>query len=200
MKFRKLSYGSPSFLPVVVFRIQAETATALAPPFPPHLHIRARFRRLQFRENGPVLVATTPAPNLESIQDGLRQRYLSWRFRLWKSVPAPAPIPTWNVWRHSMNTYECMYEYGNYAFHLELFSGEVSLLGVGLHFKFLAALAPEGWPFSDSGFSFLIQVSQNHLPLNSDFSPDLAHLILEILKNLKFWHTFRIFFFENHDF
>ena len=86
-----------------------------------------------------------------------------------------------------------MYEYGNYAFHLELFSGEVSLLGVGLHFKFLAALAPEGWPFSDSGFSFFIQVSQNHLPLNSYFSPDLAHLILEILKNLKFWHTFRIF-------
>ena len=99
-----------------------------------------------------------------------------------------------------MNAYECMYEYGNYAFHLELFSGEVSLLGVGLHFKFLAALAPEGWPFSDSGFSFLIQVSQNHLPLNSYFSPDLAHLILEILKNLKFWHTFRIFFFKNHDF
>ena len=30
-----------------------------------------------------------------------------------------------------------------------------------------------------------IQVSQNPLPLNSDFSSDFGHLILEILKSLK---------------
>ena len=94
---------------------------------------------------------------------------------------------------HSMNVYECMYEYGNYAFHLEPFSGEVSLLGVGLHFKFLAALAPGEWPFSDSGFNFLIQVSQNHLPPKSDFFPDFAHIILETVENLKFWYIFRNF-------
>ena len=75
-----------------------------------------------------------------------------------------------------MNAYECMYKYGNYAFHLEHFSGDVSLLGVGLHFKFLAALAPGEWLFSDSGFNFLIQVSQNHLTPNSDFSQDFAHI------------------------
>ena len=85
-----------------------------------------------------------------------------------------------------MNAYECMYKYGNYAFHLEHFSGDLSLLGVGLHFKFLAALAPGEWLFSDSGFNFLIQVSQNHLTPNSDFSPDFAHIIFEILKTLKF--------------
>ena len=92
-----------------------------------------------------------------------------------------------------MNAYECMYKYGNYAFHPEPFSGEVSLLGVGLHLKFLAAPAPGEWPFSDSGFNFLIQVSQNNLTPNSDFSPDFAHIILEILRNLKFWYIFRIF-------
>ena len=30
-----------------------------------------------------------------------------------------------------------------------------------------------------------IQVSLNHLPLNSDFSTDFEHFILEILENLK---------------
>ena len=56
------------------------------------------------------------------------------------------------------------------------FSGDVSLLGVGLHFKFLAALAPGEWLLSDYSFYFLIQVSQNHLTPNSDFSPDFAHI------------------------
>ena len=30
------------------------------------------------------------------------------------------------------------------------------------------------------------QVSQNHLPLNSDFSSDFAYFVLEILENLSF--------------
>ena len=31
-----------------------------------------------------------------------------------------------------------------------------------------------------------IQVSQNHLPPNSDFSPDFAHFVSQILENLNF--------------
>ena len=36
-----------------------------------------------------------------------------------------------------------------------------------------------------------IQVSQNHLPPNSDFYSDFAHFILEILGNINFWLVFR---------
>ena len=38
-----------------------------------------------------------------------------------------------------------------------------------------------------------IQVSQNHLHPNSDFSSEFENFVLEILKNLKKWFIFIIF-------
>ena len=45
-----------------------------------------------------------------------------------------------------------------------------------------------------------IQVSQNHLPPNSDFSSDFAHFILEIPENPNFSVNIQKIFFKNCDF
>ena len=52
----------------------------------------------------------------------------------------------------------------------------------------------------DSDLGGRIQVVQNHVPPNSDFSSDFALFILEILKNIKIWAYIQKCFFKNRDF
>ena len=64
-----------------------------------------------------------------------------------------------------------------------------------------AGALPQGFEWGN-GFQLgrCIQVSQSHLPPNFDFSSCIAHVILEILENLKILANIQKISFEHHDF